>query len=231
MRIVTVRPARRCAVCHAEFAEEASAASCLACQARAHVGCFLALARCPTLGCGPARRLPATAAFLARPEPGPPRGCCGSLLGLGLGWCLFVLYVLLFAEHRLEQGHEARVQRTAADMKAIGEAIELFRADVGRDPERLSDLWERPADPRRWGPAPYLREYPPKDPWGNEYVLEVQPDQLRLVSYGADGAPGGAEETRDLAAWTVPSLGGRAGPPAWRAWRRWILLEDEGSTR
>ncbi len=213
MRIVTVRPARRCAVCHGAFDVELSAATCLDCQVRAHVGCFVELARCPMLGCGPsapvARRGPATAAFVERaepPEPGVARTCLGLLVALGILW--FMAQFVFVA--RMGQGHQARVQRVAADMKAIGDALDLFKVDCGHYPARLEALWERPADaPRRWGPEPYLKEYPPKDPWGNEYVY-VPPlgdRRFELFSFGADGCPGGVEETQDLSSGTVNDEG------------------------
>lgn len=102
------------------------------------------------------------------------------------------------------QGHKARVQRVAADMKAIGDALDLFKVDCGYYPQQLQDLWERPANARKWGPEPYLKEYPPKDPWGNEYTYNYQSgSRFEIISYGADGAPGGQDETSDLSSRTI----------------------------
>jgi general secretion pathway protein G len=204
MRIVTTRPAARCAVCHTDL--DLLAVACAGCASVAHVECRAALGRCSTLGCvaaAPARRLPATAAFLEReapPSSGVARSCAGLLLVLGGLW--FMAQFVFVA--RMGQGHEARVQRTAADMRAIGDALDLFRVDCGDYPASLDALWVRPANARKWGPEPYLKEYPPKDPWGNEYQYRYEAGaRFEIVSFGADGAPGGVEETQDLSSSTI----------------------------
>jgi general secretion pathway protein G len=38
----------------------------------------------------------------------------------------------------------------------------------------------------------------PMDPWGNEYVYRVEGSQFEIISYGADGEPGGAVEDADI---------------------------------
>ena len=204
MRIVQVRPAARCAVCHDEL--DARAVACPGCASVGHAACWAALGRCSTLGCGPAapaRRLPATAAFLERAEPpelGVARTCVGLLVVLGGLW--FMAQFVFVA--RMGQGHKARVQRAAADMKAIGDALDLYKVDCEHYPDRLEALWERPAGAWTWGPEPYLKEYPPKDPWGNEYQYRYEVgSRFEIVSYGADGAPGGQDEGTDLSSRTI----------------------------
>jgi general secretion pathway protein G len=45
----------------------------------------------------------------------------------------------------------------------------------------------------------------PLDPWGHAYAYTapgtVNPDGFDLVSYGADGAPGGTGDNADLTSW------------------------------
>lgn len=39
----------------------------------------------------------------------------------------------------------------------------------------------------------------PKDPWGNEYVYTLEGgNDFTIISYGADGRPGGTEENADI---------------------------------
>lgn len=102
------------------------------------------------------------------------------------------------------QGHKARVQRCAADMKAINDACDLFKVDCGRYPDQIQELWERPGNAKKWGPEPYLKEYPPKDPWGNEYQYNrASGGRPEIISYGADGSSGGTEEGTDLSSKTI----------------------------
>jgi len=111
------------------------------------------------------------------------------------------LLAAVVAVNVMGQGCSRSPYRTIRrDMQAIGDALDLYKVDYGHYPDRLDALWEQPAGQRRWGPEPYLKEYPPKDPWGNEYqyVPPVGDRTFELLSYGADGAPGGVEETGDL---------------------------------
>ena len=44
----------------------------------------------------------------------------------------------------------------------------------------------------------------PKDPWGNEYIYKCPGDENRpfeIISYGADGEPGGEDENADINSW------------------------------
>jgi general secretion pathway protein G len=76
-------------------------------------------------------------------------------------------------------------------MLAINDALDLFKVDAGFYPVSLEALWIRPPYARRWGPEPYLREFPPKDPWGNEYQYRYDGfGRPRIVSLGADGRAG-----------------------------------------
>lgn len=38
----------------------------------------------------------------------------------------------------------------------------------------------------------------PSDPWGNPYIYKLENGNPIIVSYGADGAPGGEEENADI---------------------------------
>ena len=83
------------------------------------------------------------------------------------------------------------------DQRAIHMAIELYRQNTGRSPRRMADLWEAPDGVRGWR-GPYVRELP-TDPWGNPYVYRHHAGRVyELLSYGADGLPGGAGEARDV---------------------------------
>ncbi len=58
--------------------------------------------------------------------------------------------------------------------------------------------------PKAWRKGGYLEKGKvPKDPWGNEYVY-LSPGlhgDFDLVSYGADGQPGGEDRNEDVNSW------------------------------
>lgn len=101
------------------------------------------------------------------------------------------------------QSHAARVERTRADMRSIGNALDLYQVDCGRYPDSFTSLWLRPAAASRWK-GPYLKEYPPKDPWGNDYQYVRDADgSYEVSSHGADGARGCACPDADLSSRTT----------------------------
>ncbi|MEX0892850.1 MAG: type II secretion system major pseudopilin GspG [Gemmatimonadota bacterium] len=97
-----------------------------------------------------------------------------------------------------------------SQIEMLGAALDAYRLDNGRYPstqQGLDALWEEPRvepRPRNWR-GPYLRKAVPPDPWGNPYVYEspgqVNPRGYDLLSYGADGVPGGEQENADVASW------------------------------
>jgi len=85
-------------------------------------------------------------------------------------------------------------------------AIETYMTYVGNYPkmdEGLQALREKPAGAKKWK-GPYLKKALPNDPWGNSYVY-IYPGQhgtdYDIISYGADGAPGGEGENMDIVSW------------------------------
>jgi len=99
---------------------------------------------------------------------------------------------------------------TRSQIEMFGAALDAYRIDNGRYPsseQGLAALWVVPsADPRpaNWR-GPYLRKNVPLDPWGRPYVYRSPGERSRtgydLLSYGADGQPGGAGEDADISNW------------------------------
>lgn len=100
----------------------------------------------------------------------------------------------------------ARVARATADISAIKAALDAYKLDNHAYPtprQGLAALIEKPSSqpvPQRWD-GPYLQDGLPLDPWGREYAY-FNPGRdgkaLEVVSYGADGQPGGDGEDADL---------------------------------
>lgn len=96
----------------------------------------------------------------------------------------------------LGKGQRAAAQTQIAQLET---AIETYRIDVLRYPRTLQGLLENDSGSDNWN-GPYLRRTTtvPKDPWGNDYVYRLEGREFSLLSYGADGAPGGEGDDADI---------------------------------
>jgi general secretion pathway protein G len=100
----------------------------------------------------------------------------------------------------------AREQMARRELALLGEALERFKADLGRYPtteEGIKSLTRKPVPVSAEGRArafnwfgPYMDGVYEVDPWGNDYVYQVTDDgrAFELFSYGPQGEAGG--ETR-----------------------------------
>ena len=105
----------------------------------------------------------------------------------------------------IKQEEKATAKATRAQIELLGTALDTFRLDVGRYPtaqEGLQALNQRPGGLDRWD-GPYLKKEVPLDPWGRPYVYKSPGEHgpYEILSYGADGAPGGQDTNRDIASW------------------------------
>jgi general secretion pathway protein G len=99
---------------------------------------------------------------------------------------------------------KARSKTAAAQMKTLSSALDRYRLDTGRLPSTDQGLKALVQDPgvRGWH-GPYLDNDVPLDPWSHPYVYSAPGKTGRdydLMSYGADGKPGGTGEDADIAA-------------------------------
>ncbi len=99
----------------------------------------------------------------------------------------------------------SRVKAAELQLETVSAAVEAFHADVGRYPtqdEGLKPLVTAPADAEAWT-GPYLKGAKGiLDPWGRPILYQPGDDDHDFVvmSYGADGKPGGVSVKRDLRA-------------------------------
>jgi general secretion pathway protein G len=101
---------------------------------------------------------------------------------------------------QVEPAYEARI---LADFRAIQDAIKIFKLNTGSYPETLDELIMDPGT-RGWN-GPYI-ERPPLDPWGEPYIYQQAscgPLPFELITFGADGTPGGELENRDYSSFDV----------------------------
>jgi general secretion pathway protein G len=105
----------------------------------------------------------------------------------------------------IRQEEKAKLKTTRAQIELFGTALDTFRLDVGRYPttdEGLQALRQKPGGLERWD-GPYLKKELPLDPWSKPYVYRSPGEHgpYEIVSYGADGTPGGEGDNRDIASW------------------------------
>lgn len=103
----------------------------------------------------------------------------------------------------------AKSATAKSQIEMFGSALDAYRLDNGHYPttqQGLNALWEMPTvdAPANWR-GPYLRKPVPLDPWNVAYIY-LSPGQVNLngydlLSYGADGKPGGVGEDADITSW------------------------------
>lgn len=113
------------------------------------------------------------------------------------------LLVTLVAPKIIGRSDEARRTKAAADIKAIEQALHLYKLDNGSYPtteQGLKALVTKPEAgiiPARWNPDGYLEKVP-FDPWGRSYIYLSNGDKFILKSLGADGEEGGEGKYADV---------------------------------
>lgn len=97
---------------------------------------------------------------------------------------------------------KSEITTAKAQMQAFSRALDQYRLDVGRYPtveQGLEALLARPGNEAKWN-GPYLQNAVPLDPWGKPYVYRIpgEKSEYDIISYGKDGAPGGAGDNADI---------------------------------
>ena len=101
---------------------------------------------------------------------------------------------------------QAKVSTARAQIAAFQTALGAYKLDTGTFPtneQGLQGLRTAPTGVRNWN-GPYLPKDIPLDPWGNPYAYKYpgeHGDEPDIISYGADGRPGGEGEDADVLSW------------------------------
>ena len=107
---------------------------------------------------------------------------------------------------------EAKQVKARMDIQNLETALKLYKLDNGNYPsteQGLQALVEKPESgiiPKKWKDGGYLEKGKvPNDPWGNDFVY-LSPglkSDFDIISYGADGVPGGESEDKDINNWEI----------------------------
>ncbi|MGJ8671567.1 type II secretion system major pseudopilin GspG [Rubritalea sp.] len=100
-------------------------------------------------------------------------------------------------------GEGAKIQRAETDIQTVNAALMNYNTLAGRYPtseQGIEALVSKPTTapkPRRYPSKPFLKAIP-MDPWGNPYAYKMpgsqDPTTYEVLSYGADGKPGGDDD-------------------------------------
>ena len=112
----------------------------------------------------------------------------------------------LIVPNVLDRADDARSTAARTDVNNLVQALKLYRLDNQRYPtaeQGLQALIARPSNPPvpgNW--KPYLDKLP-NDPWGRAYPY-LNPGvkgEIDVMSFGADGQPGGEGKNADVGSW------------------------------
>lgn len=108
----------------------------------------------------------------------------------------------LVAPRYFDSVSKSKSKIAKAQIESLDKALDQYRLDVGGYPtleQGLSALTTQPSGVAKWQ-GPYLKKALPADPWGNDYVYGLQQGAaaIDIISYGADGKPGGTGEAQDV---------------------------------
>ena len=100
---------------------------------------------------------------------------------------------------------KSQIQKARTDIRTLEQAVELYRLDMNRYPESLSELVVAPRDAElaaRFPKGGYLK-FLEADPWGRDYVYTYPGEHgtFDIASLGADGVEGGEELNADITSW------------------------------
>jgi general secretion pathway protein G len=113
------------------------------------------------------------------------------------------LLISLAAPRFIGRTDEARVVKAKADIRAIEEALALYKLDSGTYPtseQGLSSLVEPPTRgeaPRNWREGGYI-ERVPLDPWDSTFLYASDGRSYVVRSLGADAKEGGEGFDADI---------------------------------
>ena len=112
----------------------------------------------------------------------------------------------LIVPNVLDRADDARVTAARTDVNNLMQALKLYKLDNQRYPSSEQGLQALRAKPTT-GPIPgnwksYLDKLP-NDPWGRpyQYMNPGVKAEVDVLSFGADGQPGGEGKNEDIGSW------------------------------
>jgi general secretion pathway protein G len=120
-----------------------------------------------------------------------------------------LVVVLAVVGSRVDSVDKEVVAGARAQIQGLMGALGTYKLDNGTFPtteQGLQALRVKPADAPHWN-GPYLPQEVPKDPWDHNWIYKFPGDhgnEPDIISYGADGRPGGDGVNVDIVSWKKP---------------------------
>ena len=108
--------------------------------------------------------------------------------------------IVAFAARQIFGGSDkAKYNLAKSQVQTLAQKIDSYRDDTGELPSNLEDLVKAPGNAQNWL-GPYAKEADLKDPWKRaiEYRVPGESGDFDVISYGADGKPGGESVDGDI---------------------------------
>lgn len=141
------------------------------------------------------------------PQPTRQRANAGfTLIELMVVLVIIGVLAALIVPNVLGRADDARVTAARTDVNNLMQALKLYRLDNQRYPTAAQGLQAlvaqptAPPVPGNW--KPYLDKLP-NDPWGRpyQYLNPGIKGEIDVMSFGADGQPGGEGKDADIGSW------------------------------
>ena len=120
---------------------------------------------------------------------------------------IIALFAAVVAPRMLQKADTARIVAARAQINSFLTALGAYKLDTGLFPsteQGLLALRTKPEGVNQWQ-GPYLPQEIPDDPWGNAYTYSFPSEngglEPEIISYGADGQPGGDGIMADIVSW------------------------------
>jgi len=148
-------------------------------------------------------RLTAKRLAVKRLNPERPRAQGFTLLELLVVLAILGLLAAIVAPQVLRYLGSSKSQTAQVQIRNIAQSVEQYQLDVGHLPtqdEGLRALVTQPTNEPAWN-GPYLQRADGlNDPWGRPYIYHTpgKAGPYDIQTLGADNAPGGSGEDRDI---------------------------------
>jgi general secretion pathway protein G len=150
--------------------------------------------------------------YRSRGHIAEPGSCAGfSFIEVMIVVVILAILATLLIPRVMGRTEDAKRAAAKAQISNIENALQLYKLDNGNVPtteQGLKALVERPMTgppASNWKAGGYLPKVP-ADPWGSSYKYttpSAQGGEFEIISFGADGSPGGEGKNADIVSWDL----------------------------
>ena len=119
---------------------------------------------------------------------------------------IIAVFAAVVGPRVLQRADVAKKTAVRQQINSFNTALGAYKLDTSLFPSNeqgLKALREKPEGVNGWQ-GPYLPQDVPTDPWGRAFVYKYpgeHGDEPDIISYGADGQPGGTDMNEDIVSW------------------------------